>query len=409
MGELEGFWIRNFKSMKQVGIGACFPQFVYVDDETKVWPYPLSTTTLFAGASGSGKSTIFDAFVFVSDCFLHGVDFACQKRGGFDAIYTKGAKGSISFGFHFREKGASEAATYAVSIESSKNGTPFIESELLAYRRGKESFPIFFLQNGVKSIRYLAPDERIGAAELTKIEFTDYRHLGLAALENHPRYPVLAALRNFFENWVLNDFTPDPARGLDRSFPRRHESPRGVSLSGLVRYFVKRYGDDVDSLLGRIASCIPNVEAIDLDRSNPEKPTLAFKMHAVETPIPMTLLSAATIRMFSYTSLMEEDDPAPMIALEEPENGLDRLHCWKLTERIRRFDDFPRNSQLFATTHHPGMGDILHPAQVWILEKNRDGHTVIERACDTLLLQEAVEGDHELEPRWFSDRFEDKL
>lgn len=215
MSELEGFWIRNYKSMRQVGIGTCFPQFVFVDDETRFFPYQLGRTTLFAGASGTGKSTILDAFAFVSDCYLYGLDYACIKRGGYDAIHAQGAKGAISFGFQLREPGETQAATYAVSIGCTGNKIPFIESELLAYRQGKESVPVFFLQNGQKSIRYLAPDERIGTEELTRIEFTDLKHLGLAALEDHPRFPILRSVRRLFEHWVLSDFTPDPARGLD--------------------------------------------------------------------------------------------------------------------------------------------------------------------------------------------------
>lgn len=404
---LEGFWIRNYKSIKQVGVGACFPQFTYIDDDTKVLPYRLGTVTLLAGAGGTGKSTIFDAFSFVSDCYRHGVDFACLKRGGYEAIYSQGGKGSLSFGFVCREHEDAEAATYAVSMGCVKNGVPFIESELLAFRRGKTSFPIIFLQNGVKSIRYLAPDDRLGSSELTKIEFTDYKHLGLAALESHPEFPVLAAFRRLFENWVLSDFTPDPGRGLDRSLPRRQDSPRGQSLSGLVRYLDRRYGKDLETLFARIATRLPGVEAIRIERGREEKPILSFKMDELPDPVPITLLSGATIRLFTYSVLMEEDDPASLIALEEPENGLDRLHCWKLSEQLQRFDRFPRGSQLFLATHHPGLADVLHPSQVWILQKNKEGFSVLERASDSLHLPSA--DDEAIEPRWFSDRFEEKL
>lgn len=395
--------------MRQIGIGTCLPQFVYIDDDTNVFPYPLTGVTLFAGASGSGKSTILDAFSFVSDCYRHGVDFACLKRGGYDAIYTQGGKGALSFGFQFLEPGDTEAATYAISIGCAKNKSPYIESELLAYRRGKDSFPIIFLQNGVKSIRYLAPDAKLGTPELTQIEFTDYKHLGLAALEAHPKFPVLASFRRLFDQWVMSDFTSDPARGVDRSLPRRHDSIRGVSLSGLVRYIVQRYGTETETLLARIAAILPEVEAIHLDRSPDDKPSLAFRMQNVETPIPITLLSDATIRLFAYALLLEEDDRAPLIMLEEPENGFDRLHCWKMTEMLCRFDETAKESQLLLTSHHPGMADVLHPSQVWVLEKDRDGFTVVERASDSFLLSDLAEDGAAIEPRWFSNRFEDKL
>lgn len=407
---LEGFWIRNFKSLKQVGIGACFPQFAYIDDETKVFPYALDSATLLAGAAGYGKSTAIDAFTFVSDALRRGVDFACLKRGGFEALYSQDGRGPMSFGFLYREPGERDPVTYALSLRCAKNKTPYIESELLAYRRGKESVPIFFLQNGVKSIRYLAPDARIGTQELTQIEFTDFRHLGLAALKSHPKFPVLASVRRLFEEWALCNFTGDPARGLDFSLPRRHDSPRGVSLSGVVRHAAVSYGTEFESLLNRVAAKLPGVEAIHADLAEPDKPRLAFKMERLERPVPMTLLSDATIRLFTYMILLEEERPAPLVVLEEPENGLDRHHTWKLAELIHGASVFAtENRQLFATTQHPGLADVFHPTQVWIFEKNAEGETIVERASDTVVVQQLAEQTDEVVPRWFSDHFEEKM
>ncbi len=406
---LEGFWIRNFKSLKQVGIGSCFPQFAYIDDETNVFPYALDSETLFAGAAGTGKSTALDGLTFVSDAMRRGVDFACLKRGGFEALYSQGGRGPLSFGFLFRQPGEPDPVTYALSIRCAKNRVPYVESELLAYRRGKESVPVFFLQNGTKSIRYLAPDARIGTQQLTQIEFTDFRSLGLAALESHPKFPVLALVRRFFENWALCNFTGDPARGLDRSLPRRHESPRGVSLFAVVRHALESYGSDFDNLLGRIAATLPGVKAIEADLTEPDKPRLAFRMEHREQPVPMTLLSDATIRLFTYALLLGEDQPAPLVALEEPENGLDRQHTWKLAELLHHAGNGSRDGQLFVTTHHPGLADVLHPSQVWIFDRSPEGDTIVERASDTVVIQQLAESTDEVVPRWFSDHFEGKM
>ncbi|MDR2437827.1 MAG: AAA family ATPase [Planctomycetaceae bacterium] len=405
MGVLEGFWVRNFKSLKQVGLGTCFPKFVYIDDETRVLPYHLNSITLLTGNNGTGKSSALDAFSFVSDCYRHGVDFACLKRGGYDTIYSHGSKGSLSFGFHYREKEELEAVTYALSIVCAKNKFPFIESELLAYQRGKESLPIFFLQNGVRSIRYLAPDEQLGNTELTKIEFTDYKNLGLASLQSHPKFPVLASLRNLFENWVLNNFTPVLTRKLDLSLSRHHESQRGMNLSGLVGYVLKRYGTEYEMFFQRIASLLPDVETILVDSTQVDRPLLAFKMLGIQQPIPITHLSEGIVRLFAYTILLEENDPAPLIILEEPENGLDWSLRANLINQIHHVFDNSQNTQLVMTTHHHDFADSLHPSQVWVFEKNQEGFTVVERASDALVLQEMMEGNQPIDSYWFSKRF----
>ena len=405
---LKGFWIRNFKSLRQVGIGSCFSKFVFIDDETSILPYDLGPVTLFTGTSGTGKSSAIDAFEFVSDCYRYGVEVACLKRGGFDAIYSQGSKGSLSFGFQYRQKGEADTATYAISVYRTKNKVPYIESEILTYQRGQETLPVIFLQNGAeKTIRYLVHDERLSNAELTKIEFTDHNHLGLAALESHPKYPVLASLRSLFENWTLCHFTPDPARGLDKSLNRRHESPHGFSLSGLVRYIVKHYKDNLKPLLSRVAAAIPNVEKILVDDTDPEKPLLSFHLYDRDIPIPITHLSASTIRLFTYTLLLKEEEPDQLTVIEEPENGLDREHRKKLLETLNRFEQTPPldNQQVFVNTHHPAIANGLKPSQVWVFEKDREGFTAVERASDSILFQSEADMEN---PQWFSMHFDVK-
>jgi len=414
---LKGFWIRNFKSLRQVGIGSCFEKFVFVNvekdninhDEEHIPSHSLGSVTLFTGTSGTGKSSAIDAFTFVSDCYRYGVEIACHKRGGFDTIYSQGGTGSISFGFQYHQPGEAEVATYAISIQcTKKNKIPFIESEILMYQRDGETLPVIFLQNGAeKTIRYLAPDERLTNTELTKIEFTDHGHLGLEALASHPKYPVLASFRSFFENWTLCYFTPDPARGLDKSLPRRQESPRGVSLSGVIRYITKRYKNNLKPLFLRVAAAIPNVEKILLDEIDPDKPMLSFQLRDRDNPVPITHLSSATIRLFTYALLLEEETPAPLVVLEEPENGLDREHRNKLLETLNRFAETPHPdiSQVFVNSHHPAVANGLHPSQVWVFEKDREGFTVVERASDSILFESEIDHEH---PEWFSTHFDEK-
>ncbi|MDR2346261.1 MAG: AAA family ATPase [Planctomycetaceae bacterium] len=407
---LEGFWIRNFKSLKQVGIGTAFSQFVYIEDPASVLPFDLGTTTLLTGVSGSGKSSVLDALSFVSDCYRHGVDYACNKRGGYDAIYSHGGKGAMSFGFHYRQEGESVAATYAISIGYIRNKAPYIDSELIAYRNGKESFPIAFLQNSQKTIRYLAPDDRISNAELTSIEFTDLKHLGLAALESHPKYPVWYSLRNLFENWSTDDFHIDTTLGLDLTQLKPHDNPRGHKLSQFISYIVEQLGDNAESVINRIAAGIPNLLSVVLDVTNRERPMLSFVMDGISIPIPISHLSEATIRLFSYVMRLEEEPtPAPLITFDNPENGLDRIHFWYLTELLRKFDISAHGSQLLFTTQSADLADITHPQNVWIFSRDQAGFTIVERAADLISPSEYQNEPKNLEHNWFSSVFDDRI
>jgi predicted ATPase len=373
---IEGFWVRNYRSLKQLGIGSCFELFSVVDGNVDIHPFELGPVTVFSGDSGAGKNTVFDALTFLADCFHNGLDYACLKRGGFQYILHQGAKDSFSVGIDCRFR--DDIASYAVAVGCDKHGIPFIESEILAVRHPERSFPVIFLQNGVKSIRYLAPNESISSDDRTKIEFTDYKHLGLSGLKEHPGYPVFGAIRNLFDNWLLCGLATDPLGDPDE---KRYDAPRGRSLSGLVRTAVTRYGDVTPRLLERVTRFLPNVEEIFLNTTSDGTPKLTFKMLGLDRPIPMVLLPDATRRLLAYSLLMEEEDPVPLIVVKEPECGFDRPHLEKMNELIRRVIDFPRQLQLFLSTRTPELFETIPDSSVWYLEK-RSGEHIAERACD---------------------------
>lgn len=83
MARIDGIGIRNYRVLKDVTLG-------------KLWNtqqvQPLTPLTAVIGKNGVGKSSLFDAFGFLSDCLKLGVEKACDTRGrgGFSAhTFTK--------------------------------------------------------------------------------------------------------------------------------------------------------------------------------------------------------------------------------------------------------------------------------------------------------------------------------
>jgi predicted ATPase len=104
---------------------------------------------------------------------------------------------------------------------------------------------------------------------------------------------------------------------------------------------------------------------------------------------------------------LEEEEPEQLTFIEEPENGLDRDHRVKMLTVINRFIETPRpdNQQVFITTHHPAVVNGLHPSQVWVFEKDREGFTAVERASDSIMFQSEEDINN---PQWFSINFDEK-
>ena len=76
MAKIEGFRIKNFRSLKEVTLGRLW------NEQKRA---PLTPMTAVIGKNGVGKSTLFDAFGFLADCLKSGIEEACDAhgRGGF--------------------------------------------------------------------------------------------------------------------------------------------------------------------------------------------------------------------------------------------------------------------------------------------------------------------------------------
>jgi predicted ATPase len=88
VAKIEGIRINNFRSLKDIYLGRLLNQ-PNVE--------PLTDMTVVIGKNGVGKSSLFDAFGFLSDALKFGVEEACDKRGGFEKIRSQGQANHIIF------------------------------------------------------------------------------------------------------------------------------------------------------------------------------------------------------------------------------------------------------------------------------------------------------------------------
>ena len=124
---IESITIENFKVFKETTVK------------------DLSKMAVLLGTNGSGKSSFFDVFGFLSDALQNNVTIALNRRGGFPEVISRGAninKDHIKFEIKFRNEQVgnehSPLITYSISI-GFKNGKAFIIREILKYRRGQRT------------------------------------------------------------------------------------------------------------------------------------------------------------------------------------------------------------------------------------------------------------------------------
>src|SRR4030095_14528444 len=130
MPQLLGLRIQNYKSLADVRLG----QTGYGQGN------PLPSLSCFIGPNGSGKSSLLDAFGFLADCLLEGVESACDKpqRGGFTKLRTHCQAGTIRFDLYYRESPQARPITYSFAVDE-RGGVPVVVEETIRKTRQGQS------------------------------------------------------------------------------------------------------------------------------------------------------------------------------------------------------------------------------------------------------------------------------
>ena len=418
MARIEGFRVKNFRTLKDVTLGRLWNQ------QKKV---PLTNMTAVIGKNGVGKSTLFDAFGFLADCLKSGVEEACDSRGrgGFSRIRTQGETGSLEFEIYYKETSKSRPITYELSIDLDTHGRPYVLQERLRQRRGKHGRPFSFLilnkgkgvvwKNNLdgrdendehfdlSQLMLQASDNKEESKETERVELEDIRKLGIATLGALKQHPRISAFRKFIEGWYLSYFTPDAARSLPLAGPQKHLNIHGENLGNVVQFMEREHKKRFQSILNEIAQKIPGIHKIDTEKTSDGRLLLRFNDKGFQDPFYAQQMSDGTLKVFAYLLLLEDPTPPPFLCIEEPENGLYHKLLESLATEFREHADRKGGSQIFVTTHQPYFVDALQPEEVWILEKTDTGVSTIRRASDIPIVKNMVEEGLPLGGLWYSD------
>ncbi|EPF21884.1 MAG: ATPase [Microcystis aeruginosa Ma_MB_F_20061100_S19] len=429
MAGIEGLRIKNYRALKDITLG-------------KLWNTQnrdsLTPMTAVIGKNGVGKSTLFDAFGFLSDCLKGGVEEACdvRGRGGFERLRSQGQEGSIEFQIYYKEDYNSRPITYELAIDLDTDNRPYVKKERLRQRRkgqktgwpfsfllldegkgivwkgeeegkqveeGQDHFDLFKL---IEKIQREADEE---SKETELVELNDKRKLGIATLGSLKQHPRISLFRRFIEGWYLSYFTPDAARSLPLAGPQKHLNIHGDNLGNVVQFMEREHSKKFQNILNSISHKIPGIEKISTEKSPDNRLLLKFNDRGFQDPFYVQQMSDGTLKVFAYLLLLEDPSPPPFICIEEPENGLYHKLLETLAQEFRKHATGQRgSSQIFITTHQPYFVDALQPEEVWILEKGDDGFSRIKRASDNPLIKNLVSEGLPLGSLWYSDYLDER-
>lgn len=362
----------------------------------------LTPLTVFLGANGSGKSTIFDVFAFLSECFTESLRKAWDRRGRFRELRTRGSNEPIIIEIKYREKYGLPLITYHLTIDE-ENNRPFIAEEWLHWRRKNYGKPFRFLDFKKGEGQVITgempddKDQRI-TEQLESPEFLAVNTLGQFA--KHPR---VSALRRFITGWYLSYLTADNTRTIPEAGAQERLSAMGDNLPNVIQYLKEEYPQRLDKILQSLSSRIPRLEKVGASIMQDGRLLLTIKDAPFTEPILAKFASDGTLKMLSYLTILYDPIPPQLIGIEEPENHLHPRLLTPLAEECRAASAY---TQLMVTTHSPFFVDGLKPQELRVLYRDENGFTQAKKTDDMLGIKEFMEHGALLGSLWMEDYFD---
>ncbi|MDR1736699.1 MAG: AAA family ATPase [Oscillospiraceae bacterium] len=408
MGKIEGIRIENYGSLKSVKLGKLFS---YQAGEA------LGNMTTIIGPSGTGKSTVADAFGFLADCLDKGVEEACDMnyRGGFDRLASQNSSAPIKFELYYRETSNSRPITYELEIDLDNKDRPYVKLERLRMRQKTQAkgYPLTFLYlAGGKGYAYEGKESGEtdagvleGAGRRVEVNLADKRKLGISTYGTMQEYTRIVDFLDFLKSWYLCYFSPDKARQEQFFAPHPHLNRTGSNINNVAHYMYREDRAGFDRVLADIQKKLKGIKEITPSPMDDKRIVLRFLEEGFSEPFYSPRMSDGTLKLFAYYLLLNEHTPRQLVFIEEPENGLYHQYLADLAIELRKGVGTGFKKQVFVTTHSPFFVNALEPKDVWVLEKGEDGFSQVKRASDYDYVKSMVDEGVSLGDLWFSQYF----
>ena len=330
----------------------------------------LTLLTVLLGPNGSGKSTVFDVFAFLAECFELGLRRAWDKRGRGKELTSRGENGPIVIEIKYREKPGQPLITYHLAV-AERNGAPIVVEEWLSWKRGRFGFPFRFLdykEGQGQAISGALPDKQDQRIEIP-LNAPDL--LAVNALGQFAGHPRVAALRQFITGWHVSYLSADSTRGQPEAGPQEQLSKTGDNLANVIQYLAEQHPERLEHIFKVLSRRVPHIEKVLADTMPDGRLLLQIKDAPFSQPVLARFASDGTLKMLAYLVLLHDPSPPPFIGIEEPENFLHPRLLWELAEECRAASE---RTQLLVTTHSPFFLNALHPKEVRVIWRDKQGY-----------------------------------
>lgn len=367
---IKSFHLRNFKAVRDSGT------------------IPLTPLTVFIGNNGSGKSSIVEGLETYQKIVIDGLDEALNYWHGFEYIRNLAVshplkttsnhlnrpteENSVEFNIEWQKYQAT------MSVSTAANGDEvFIEEEsfkigrkIIASRTDRGDI-YYHQENPPQHIAQYSDGVSLISSPLLMDEIrTDI-------LNNISRWQFVN-----LNPYLMGEPQPRKRTGKQIQFHK--------DGSNIAEYLLSIYQINQSVFQGIVETLqyiLPYVRDLQTPLTSELERNVYLQLTESNFKIPGWLLSTGTLRILALLAILRHPEPAPLIVIEEIENGLDPRTIHLIVDEIRNLVE-TGTTQVIITTHSPYLLDLLTLSQIILVERDDTGQPVFSRPGDEKSLQE---------------------
>lgn len=356
--------------------------------------------TVLIGPNGSGKSNLLRALEMLAVSAQGGLTKWVQSAGGMDPLTWDGQAETIRLKVECspveaQRKQDEEALTYELLLDRvGKSGEYRIGYELLGnywkVKQKRQPEPFKLLERQGLRAKVFDEQQRGLAAPEENVPPTETL-LSLAA-DPFTRNHHLPSFRAQMAGWsIYHDFHTNRDAPIRQSVVTRHEKrvqPDGQNLISVLHtlYSDRNFEKEINTAMS--AAFGDDFEKLIFAPAADQRIQLRLRWKSLQREQSATDLSDGTLRFLFLLTVLSSPDPAPLIAIDEPETG---LHPSMLPIIAEYAVDASHKTQVILTTHSPAFLDAFtKSAPTTAVVKWNDGETELKNV-DNQQLQRWLE------------------
>lgn len=348
------------------------------------------------GPNGTGKSNLIRMLELISVSAQGRLSKYIQRMGGMEPLVWDGMSDSISFEFKAsplaKERDLErESLTYSVLMARLGKGSSYrIENELLAnyYRvlKNNNSEPFKFLERQKLFARIFDENERaLVAPEESVVEEETLLSMAAGPFTNNK---YITQFQKEMEKWsVYHDLHVNHDAVIRQptiTRPEKRVTPDGQNLISVLHtlYTGDRSFKNAINMAMR-AAFGNDFEELVFPPASDQRIQLRIRWKTLQREQSASDLSDGTLRFLFLLTVLASPEPAPVIAIDEPETG---LHPSMFPIIAEHSMEATRRAQVIFTTHSPQFLDAFNNEKITTtVVKWENGETILKTLDDNSL------------------------